>query len=147
MKSERQRTILNLISSETIKTQKRLLNELKKLGFETTQATISRDLEELNIHKNRKTGSYGKTSLTPSEDELIRLERSITSFVRQIDESGNLVIVKTTPGGAQGVASALDSVGWEDVMGTVAGDDTILIVARNQRTGEKIVKRLKKFME
>lgn len=145
MKDERLRVITDLISRKPIKTQAELIRELRALGVRTTQATISRDLEELGLFKDRKTGVYRLAIEAPVEDTSSRVRRTVADYVRSIEVSGNLVVIKTTPGGAQGVASAIDQLNWTEVIGTVAGDDTILIVAGDKAAGSKTAKRLKKI--
>lgn len=145
MKDERIRAIRGLVAKRPIKTQAELLRELRSLGLKTTQATISRDLEGLGLFKNRKTGIYKLREEAPVEDSLSRLQRGVAEYVRSIEVAENLVVVKTTPGGAQGVASALDQIEWAEVVGTVAGDDTILVVASDRAAGRKTAQRLKRM--
>lgn len=145
MKDERIRAIRGLVAKRPIKTQTELLRELRSLGFKTTQATISRDLEELGLFKDRKTGIYKLREEASAEDSVSRLQRGVAEYVRSIEVAENLVVVKTTPGGAQGIASALDQMKWAEVIGTVAGDDTILVVASDRAAGRKTAQRLKRM--
>ena len=147
MKEERLRAITNLISRKAIRTQSELIRELRARGYRTTQATISRDLEELGLLKDRKTGVYRLSAEAPSEDSASRLQRAVSDYVRTVESTGNLVVLKTVAGGAQGVASAIDQTNWTEVVGTVAGDDTILIIARDKAACSRIVKRLKRIKE
>jgi len=133
MKAGRQHKILEIIRRQHIGTQEELLSELRKSGIKVTQATISRDIKELGLvkvpFKNNEFyyASPGEGRLHHSEE---RLKRLFISSVVGLDASENLIIIKTNPGGAQGVASAIDLAGWDEIIGTVGGDDTILVVVK-----------------
>ncbi len=146
MKARRQRKILKIIQSEPVGTQDDLAVALKKSGFEVTQATISRDIKELGLikipYKNKffryASPGAGESTVHRSEE---RLKRLFQDSVVGLDLSENLIIIRTHPGGAQAVASALDQAGWQEIIGTVGGDDTILVVVKPKQVAAAVLKR------
>ena len=143
MKVQRQRRIVQLLRRQQISSQEELADMLARNGEKVTQATLSRDLEELGAVKVRENGRvvYRLPEAPPSGDEWLR--RMLEEFALEVGSSGNLVVVKTPPGGANAVARALDNAGIKDVIGTVAGDDTILVVCREGVRGQTIARRLR----
>ena len=136
--SSRRRAIRRLLGESTVTSQARLVELLDAEGFQVTQATVSRDLDALGATKLRaEDGTVHYTisngGLRPTEAEL-RLARAVNDFVDQIAVSGNLVVIHTPPGAAHLVAGAIDGAPLRGVLGTVAGDDTLLVVA-SQDTG------------
>lgn len=133
-KKFRQEQILNLIRDEDIHTQEELARKLKKLDIRTTQVTLSRDLHELGLAKT-PSGYRQVGDSEPSAEEArhSQLRRAAADFLRDVRQAQNLLILKTAPGGAQPVAVALDAEGWPEVVGTLAGDDTILVIASSTR--------------
>ncbi len=149
-KQDRLSAIRRIIESMSISTQEELIDELEKLGFEVTQATVSRDISDLGLQKVRistkaKTNSAGKQVYSLPEIE--RLRSLLNEFMISIDRAGNLIVVKTNPGTAQAVAAAIDAIKWVDVLGTVGGDDTILVITRGDDVGEYIANRLVRLRE
>lgn len=145
MKARRQKKILEAILEKKIATQEQLALELQAAGFRVTQATISRDIRELGLVKafgENKMGYYTRPdqSVPVQNDE--RLKRLFKNSVIFMDYSENLVVVKTHPGEAQGVASALDIAGWKEVIGTVAGDDTVLLVIKPKNKTPLVMDKL-----
>lgn len=144
MKARRQRKILDIIRRQHIETQEDLSSELKKSGYNVTQATVSRDIKELGLVKipfENNEFYYarpGENRLPRSEE---RLKRFFLDSVIGLDSSENLIIIKTNPGGAQGVASAIDQAGWDEIIGTVGGDDTILVVVKPKEATGAVLKR------
>lgn len=144
MKARRQRKILEIIRNQPVETQEELAVALKKSGFEVTQATISRDIKELGLIKVPDKNNFlryvfpGESPVFHSESRLRRLFRD---SVVGMDISENLVIIKTHPGGAQAVASAVDQAGWQEIIGTVGGDDTILVVVKPKQSAPAVLKR------
>jgi transcriptional regulator of arginine metabolism len=132
-RSLRLKAIKKIIRGNRINSQDHLLNHLEEDGFSVTQATLSRDLKLLKVGKVSE-GADGYYYTLPSEEERRESERSyILDFQRgyvSLDFSGNLAIVRTLAGHADSVAIALDSLGIDDILGTIAGDDTVLIVIR-----------------
>lgn len=141
-KTYRQGQILKLIRTRRITTQEELAQELGKQGIAATQVTLSRDLRDLRLVKTRE----GYQEMAPEETgpgfALLAAE-----FVLDVLIAQNLVVLKTSPGHANSVAVALDHDGWPDVVGTIAGDDTILLIAPDNPTAEKIQEKLLGMLE
>jgi transcriptional regulator of arginine metabolism len=125
------------VRRERIRTQRDLVEHLKQAGFTCTQATVSRDIADMGLRKLPE-GVY-----VLAED--IHLQRMIAELVEDVVQSQQLVLVKTTAGGGQGVAAALDAASIDKILGSIAGDDTILIVTADENAAEAIVKGLDKF--
>jgi len=122
-KLSRHNRITDLVSNETLYTQDELRIRLAQSGINVNQATLSRDLRELGLIK-----TVNGYALPATEESGPPLEQLLTEFVVDVREAENLLVLKTTPGSAQPVAAALDSSEWNELVGTIAGDDTILIV-------------------
>ncbi|HEX6869868.1 MAG TPA: arginine repressor [Micromonosporaceae bacterium] len=137
-RAARQARIVALIRERAVRSQSELGELLAAEGLATTQATLSRDLEELGAVKVRGTDGSGAVYLVPEDGTALRsaeqaperLRRLMRELLTGADASGNLVVLRTPPGAAQFLASALDRSGLPEVVGTIAGDDTILVVAR-----------------
>lgn len=146
-KQERQQAIVRLIGARQVSSQPELRRLLSSQGIEATQATISRDLEEIGAVKIRVSGgesayaipAYEPARVAPGE----HLRRVLGEWVAEVSHSGALVVVRTPPGCAHVVASALDRAGDPDLLGTVAGDDTILCVASESLGGALLADRLR----
>ena len=135
--------IRDLVASHEVTAQSELVSLLAAAGVEATQATVSRDLEELGITKHR--GADGRTSYAlPDSGGLAQMLRQ---FARTIDASGNLAVVRTPPGAAAAVASAVDAANLPNVLATVQGDDTLLVVAREGVTGSAVADHLRQCKE
>jgi transcriptional regulator of arginine metabolism len=144
-KSERHRTILDIVLRKGIGTQEHFKKELERRGIKTTQATLSRDIKTLGLHKIRTAEGkliYSMGEERPRGADTGKLKRMLADFVEKIDGTNNLVIIKTSPGSAQGVAAAIDGVSFKGVLGTVAGDDTILVITKNSKTGKEVKKTM-----
>lgn len=144
LKASRQRKIIEIIKQGLVETQEDLAASLKKDGFAVTQATISRDLKELGLIKipyenNRFRYVFPGEKPSPRGEE--RLKRLFRDAVVGLDSSENLIIIKTNPGEAQGVASAVDQAGWKEIIGTVGGDDTILVIVKPKKEAGTVLKR------
>ena len=147
MKSRRQGAILELIESEPLHSQEQLRRRLLKAGFAATQATISRDIKELGLVKRAGDGAYqrlGADAISP-ETALIALERAAAEFLRRIDRVQQLVVVRTGAGQAQPLALAIDRARLAETVGTIAGDDTILVIAKDARRAAAFAKRLSEY--
>ncbi len=135
MKNERQELLLQIVSEEIIETQEQLLEALEKRGVRSTQATISRDIKQLHLVKEPSgQGSY-RYAVSAQKNHLNFADRLRTIFrqsVLSVDYAQNIVVLKTMPGLAQGAASALDGMENVGVVGSLAGDDTVLLVMRNE---------------
>jgi transcriptional regulator of arginine metabolism len=140
-KSYRHGQILRLIRSKPIRTQEELAQELRKAGVETTQVTLSRDLRELGLAKT--TEGYQEVS---SDEAGPQLKLLAAEFLQDIRTAQNLVVLKTAPGHANSVAVALDAEEWPEIVGTIAGDDTILIIAPDNNTAGVVEQKLKQFL-
>jgi transcriptional regulator of arginine metabolism len=147
MKPRRQAVILELVDREALHSQELLRRRLHQRGFETTQATISRDIKELGLVKRAGDGAYQRPGVeTPDpETALTALERAVAEFLRTVDRVQQLVVIRTGPGQAQTLAIALDRARLPEVVGTIGGDDTILVIARGARGAAGLVKKLKDY--
>jgi transcriptional regulator of arginine metabolism len=147
MKARRQSVILELIDREPLHSQELLRRRLHQRGFEATQATISRDIAELGLVKRSGDGAYQRPGAEAPNPEtaLATLERAADEFLRRIDRVQQLVVVRTGRGQAQALAESLDRASLPEVVGTIAGDDTILVVARGARAAAALTKRLKDY--
>lgn len=143
-KQARQRRIADLLRRRPIESQADLARALARLGDTVTQATLSRDLEDLGAVKVRLPDGR-VVYRVPEEpaDASDWLARMLREFMVDAESSGNLCIVKTPPGGAQAVARAMDNANVPDVVGTIAGDDTIMVVAREGSSGKVVARRLR----
>ncbi len=144
-KAARQHTLRLVIDTGAIETQDQLVDEMKKRGFVITQATLSRDLTEMGIGKAR--GENGRLRYSPQPTAAggwpVLLKMADT-FVIKARYAGNLAVIKTMPGYAQGVAAAVDSLADPLLLGSVAGDDTILVVAADETAAQGFIDRLQK---
>lgn len=134
MKTKRQEMIMQIIASQDVETQEQLLEELQKAGFNSTQATISRDIKELRIVKEQtKFGTYRYTSTIRETSGTFssRLNAIFRECVTSFDYAQNIVVIHTIPGLASAAASAVDAMKLRMVLGTIAGDDTVIIIMRD----------------
>ena len=142
MNTQRRRTkILSLIQRAPVLSQTQLSQRLKAEGFQVAQATLSRDLRALNLVKTQ-TGYKLPEQLGAMKGNSNQQGLTILQFMVEAEAAGNLVVVKTHPGNASPVARSLDTIGWKEIVGTVAGDDTILIVTANATAARLIKRRL-----
>ena len=133
MKSNRHGKIIELISQNVIETQEDLAKHLRDLGFKVTQATVSRDIKDLKLTKMPTSdGKQQYVIMKPGGKYLTEKYKDILrgGFV-SIDQAGNMMIVKTVPGMAMGVAACIDAMEWKEIVGTIAGNDTIMCALRN----------------
>ncbi len=148
MKYNRHSKILEIIEMNSIETQEEIAEKLKELGMDITQATISRDIKELKLIK--VTDENGIHRYIPfSKTENIASNKLMNIFIESYvssDYANNIVIVKTLSGMAQAAASAIDSLNWSDIVGTIAGDDTIMIVCRAEKMAEDLINRFNKMI-
>ena len=147
MKTRRQAVILELIDREALHSQELLRKRLRQKGFEATQATISRDIAELGLVKRAGDGAYQRAGAdtTNPETALSALERAAAEFIRNIERVQQLVVIRTGRGQAQAMAEALDAARLAEVVGTIGGDDTILVIAQGGRGAASLVRRLKDY--
>ncbi|HKU66710.1 MAG TPA: arginine repressor [Candidatus Baltobacteraceae bacterium] len=151
MKERRQRAILTLVSTRPVRSQEELADLLEAQGFETTQATISRDIKELGLAKVPiKDGSAHqfKYVLPAAETAFTsRLHRLVSELVGEIKSSVNMLVLRTPPGSAMMVAAAIDEAQWPEIIGTIGGDDTILVIVDDPKNAPIIVQRFTDLKE
>jgi transcriptional regulator of arginine metabolism len=143
-KTARHKAILDLLDDGPVESQDSMQQQLERKGFDVGQATLSRDIHELKLVKGpdgyRRAGETpGAESVLPSVMHLAR------QFVVEIRQAQNLLVVKTTVGSAQPVAAALDASHWPEVVGTIAGDDTVLVVSTDSKKAQALVKRIREL--
>jgi transcriptional regulator of arginine metabolism len=141
----RQGQILKLVSGEPVASQDDLRRRLHQYGFRVTQATLSRDLRELKLVKTTE----GYRPLGGASEEAApqpSLARALREFLVDVRPAQNLLVLKTPPGGAQPLAAALDAEHWNEIAGTLAGDDTILIITRSRGACAAIQKRMEELL-
>ena len=149
MKSQRQAKILEIISNKNIETQEQLLAELQEEGFHSTQATISRDIKELRIVKELT--SLGLYRYTISAGDLgstfsARLNTIFRECVISFDYAQNIIVVRTLPGLASAAGSAIDAMNLNTIVGTLAGDDTVMIVMRDTNAAATLCGEIKSLL-
>ena len=143
-KTARHKAILDLLDEGSVESQDSLQHRLERKGFDVGQATLSRDIHELKLVKGsegyRRNGdSVGAEGMLPSVMHLAR------QFVVEIRQAQNLLVVKTTVGSAQPVAAALDASRWPGIVGTIAGDDTVLVIATDKRQAQALARRIREL--
>lgn len=147
MKGKRQEAILDLVKKYEIETQEELAEKLNKSGFAVTQATISRDIRELKLTKIQRGAKQVYAALT--ENKYSNSNKYIDilkhSFV-SMDMAQNILVVKTASGTAMALATALDSLHWDEIVGTIAGDDTVMCAIRTVEDTKKLMKRLEDIL-
>jgi transcriptional regulator of arginine metabolism len=145
-KVSRQNLILELVEQESVANQEQLRRLLSRQGFDVTQATLSRDINELALVKTPAgySVSHGDQQAEPGYHSAGRLVRE---FVVEVREAQNLLVIKTATGSAQPVAAAIDSEGWQEIVGTVGGDDTILVISQSRKNAHRVSLRIKGMMQ
>ncbi len=143
-KTARHKAILDLLDGGPVESQDSMQQRLERKGFDVGQATLSRDIHELKLVKGpdgyRRAGeTLSAESVLPSVMHLAR------QFVVEIRQAQNLLVVKTTVGSAQPVAAALDASRWPEVLGTIAGDDTVLVVSADPKKAQALIKRIREL--
>ena len=143
-KAARQKAILDLLNEGPVESQDQLQQRLERKGIEVGQATLSRDIHELKLVKGsegyrRADGSFGADGVLPSVMHLAH------QFVVEIRQAQNLLVVKTKVGSAQPVAAALDASHWTEVVGTIAGDDTVLVIAADKKQAQTLARRIREL--
>ncbi|ERM91700.1 arginine repressor ArgR [Caldanaerobacter subterraneus subsp. yonseiensis KB-1] len=150
MKLARHAKILEIISEKEIETQEELAAELQKRGIDVTQATVSRDIKELRLikvltedGKRYKYAPMTKVDTNISERLMTLLSESIVN----VDYAGNIIVIKTLSGSASAAAEAIDTLNWKNIVGTIAGDNTIFVLVRNQEDIQELVEKFRKLMK
>ena len=149
MKGLRHAKIKEIIDQQAVETQEELAEALRQHGIEVTQATVSRDIKELMLIKV-PAGDGGYRYAFPSEQGLIlsqsRMERTFRDSVTSIGASENIIVMRTLPGTAQAVAYTIDYVKWPEILGTVAGDDTIFVVVMAREQVETVIAKFRDML-
>jgi transcriptional regulator of arginine metabolism len=148
MKITRHARILEIIGQKDIETQEELVDELKKLGMDVTQATVSRDIKELKLIKVlSNNGKYKYAAINHGENILSeKLVGIFAQTVIHIDYVDNIIALKTIAGSAPAAAEAIDSLGWEGIVGSVAGDNNIFVLTRSNEKAQELVVKFKKLL-
>ena len=139
-KLARQQLIVELAHEGPLPNQQELVKVLSRRGFAVTQATLSRDLNELRLVRTSE--GYTLPNGDAPTEPAPAVSRIVREFVREVRRAQNLLVIKTTSGSAQPVALAVDAEGWDEVVGTVAGDDTVLIITPDNKSAMKLQRRL-----
>lgn len=147
MKARRQGLIVELVDREPLQSQEALRRRLHQRGFDTTQATISRDIKDLGLVKRAGDGAYQRPGAEVASPPVAMsaLERLAAEFLHRVDRVQQLVVLRTGAGQAQPLALAIDRAQLPEAVGTIAGDDTILLVARDERRAAALVRRLEGY--
>ncbi|MBD3108084.1 transcriptional regulator ArgR [Bacillus sp. AGMB 02131] len=142
-KGQRHIKIREIIANNDIETQDDLVDELKKAGYNVTQATISRDIKELHLVKVPLMDGKYKYSLPADQrfNPLQKLKRALMDAFVSIDSTSHLLVMKTLPGNAHAIGALIDKLDWNEILGTICGDDTILIICRQTEDAEVITQR------
>lgn len=149
MKTQRHRAILEIVENNAIETQEDLAAVLSEHGFSVTQATVSRDIKELRLLKVlTDQGTYRYAVAEKAEQGLAeRLRRVFTETVLTVDTAENLIVIKTLPGGAHAAAELVDTMRWQETVGTLAGDNTILVIVRSAEEVEQVMDKFRAMMK
>ena len=142
-KKARQARILEVARKRLVKSQEEFSSLLRREGIDVTQSTLSRDIRELGLVKVR--GSYQISGELHSAPPNEVLRRAFEQFVVRTGVSGNIVMIKTSPGNAHSIGVVLDAAQWPEVLGTVAGDDTVFVLLRNGHSGKRVLGRIREF--
>ena len=149
MKVARHEKIKELIQQYDIDTQEELASRLNEAGFKVTQATVSRDIRALKMMK--VSGKDGKSRYVILQELPTELGEKYTRVLHDahlpIDQGQNILVIRTVPGMAMGVAAALDALNWEEILGSIAGDDTVMCVARTLEEASSVAERLKSILQ
>jgi len=150
-KAQRQRVIADLLAAEAITSQDQIVDHLSAENITATQATVSRDLEDLSAIKVRMPGGASAYAIPDHPHEQVvpagHLRRIFSEWVVGADSSGNIVVLRTLVGSAHVVASAIDRSGLDEVLGTVAGDDTLMCVAAEGFTGQEVAEMFRSYAD
>lgn len=145
MKARRQAAVVEILGREPIRSQEQLRLRLRRRGFDVTQATLSRDMKELGLVKRAADGAYqaapdGAGQAPASDAARHGLQRALVDYLTGIQHAQQLLVLRTGPGEAQPLALAIDRARVSDVLGTIAGDDTVLVIARDARAARRVVR-------
>ncbi len=149
MKSYRQAAILEIVDREAITSQEQLRERLRGRGIEATQATLSRDIRDLGLIKRAADGAYRRSGADtrPAVDPEVEFRTAVDDYLRRFDVVEQLIVLKTDTGQAQPLAVAIDRAGLAEIVGTIAGDDTILVICRSAPDAAGLSKRLDEWRD
>lgn len=150
MKRYRYNKIKEIVQSQSIETQEELANALLAEGIEVTQATVSRDIKELMLIKIPTGDGHYRYALSPEENVVLsrsRINRLFQDSIIRVDSALNQIVLHTSPGSASAVAFSVDHAKWSEVIGTLAGDDTILLICRSVEEVDSVLKRIADLMK
>jgi transcriptional regulator of arginine metabolism len=150
-KSDRHAVIRDIVSAHAVASQEELRRQLATRGWEVTQSTLSRDLRELRLARipdgqGRARYAFPESAAAGGDAALARLERMLPELLTGVESVQVLVVARTMKSGAQPVAEVLDQLEWPDVAGTIAGDDTVLIICRSPEGTERVLKKLRAYI-
>jgi transcriptional regulator of arginine metabolism len=147
MKTQRHAAILRIVRRDRVESQEQLRERLKGEGYEVTQATLSRDLRLLGLTKVANSGGGSRYAAPPETGSGIRpqLEQLLPTLLVSLDAVGPFLVLKTVTGAAQSLGVAVDGAGWPEVIGTIGGDDTLLVIMRSERARRAVHVRLKEL--
>lgn len=146
MKGYRQNAILEIIDLEPINSQEQLRKRLKEKGIEATQGTLSRDIRDLGLVKRAADGAYGRPGAAAEADAHEDYETAVTDYLTHHERVDQLLVLKTDAGNAQPLAVAIDRARPPEVAGTIAGDDTILVICRGPAEAQALQRTLERLM-
>jgi transcriptional regulator of arginine metabolism len=148
-KRQRHRTILDLVQAQVIASQEELRSLLKERGWAVTQSTLSRDLRELRLARipTPEGPRYASSDTFGASDQRALVEDVLPQFFASLEGVGELVVVKTMSGGAQPVAEAIDAAGWPEIIGTLGGENVVLIVCRSAAARERVEKKIQRVTQ
>ena len=149
MKARRQAAVLQLIANEQIHSQEQLRTRLKAQGYDVTQATLSRDIRDLGLVKRSSDGAYQQQGAEPQvpPGAGVALQKAMAEYASAVACVQQLIVVRTGPGLAQPLALAIDRAKLEEVVGTLAGDDTILVISQDARHAKALAKQLEAWSQ
>ena len=149
MKARRQALIREIVESQCIQTQEELADALARHGMVVTQATVSRDIKEMHLLKVlSEEGGYRYATMDKSEQGMNeRLIRMLSDSVVDMSSANNLIVIHTLPGSAHVAGEAVDSLHWPEVLGTIAGDNTILVIVRSNEEVEAVIRRFRALIK
>jgi transcriptional regulator of arginine metabolism len=144
MKKIRQKAILDLVRSREIASQEELLENLLARKIDVSQSTLSRDIQELGLAKTGGVYTVMGAESAPASDDSVR--RILREFLHEVDVAQNIVVLKTGPANASTVSLAIDNAGWPEIVGCVAGDDTIFVLVRTNKESQELKRRIMEFL-
>ena len=146
MKSHRQAIVLEIVEREGITSQEQLRQRLRERGFEATQATLSRDIRDLGLVKRASDGAYRAPGSTAADRAFAEtaFEQAVAEYLRFVEQVEQLIVLKTDIGRAQPLALAIDRASVPEIVGTIGGDDTILVICRSRAEAGTLVQRLRR---